>query len=259
MNTAYFIINGKVIDICYSEIYSKKIEKIMGYNRENVIAKSPCMEIILSADSIIIKYDNVITEFYHINSTDIYPIIYSAIYQLMNVDNYIMMHSCVVNNNNNEGILILGDFGAGKTTLLKEFIANGWVANSTDQSLLKIKNKNLIFVCGSTYSDNQIPNIECKKIDSIVVINKILFVDAMVGNGDFLNIATEEYKIKFRKIWSNMFWPWSTPLIGNMQFLSIKADQLRYMCGICKRITEIFNCINIVRGNKSTCIKEFLF
>ena len=259
MNIAYFIIYNKVIKILYDELYSKKVKNFMGFSYENTINKFPAREIILTKNNLTIKYNKVVKTFNSISSTDIYPIIYNAIYKLMNTNDNIMMHSSVVSNKNNEGLLILGDFGAGKTTLMKEFISSGWIANSTDQSLLKIENDHLWFICGSTYYGNEVRNIGYKNSISPVKINRILVIDAMTNNGDFIYNSVKDYKKKFRKIWPHMFWPWASPLLGEEALIQIDAEQLQYMCRICKKITDIFSGVNVVRGSKSTCVKKLSF
>ena len=106
--------------------------------------------------------------------TDLYQLINNVISNLINNETNIYIHSSVIRNDNNT-IMILGDFNTGKTTLCREAEKNGYKILSADQSWLQY-NTNLELHKGSLYMAYSDTYEIIDKIKENIKIDKILLL-----------------------------------------------------------------------------------
>ena len=184
-----------------------------------------------------------------IEKTDIYPIINNVIAYLIN-DNY----STLVSKNNN-GILIVGDFGSGKSTLANEFKKNGYEINSTDQTWIEVRERNIYQKRGSKFDikDGNVKLLEDIYISKSVQIKKIIRIVGLCDNGDFYyNLYSNNYHIiKNLSFFCN--WNYLIPIFtGDIELY----DTNKYVKSFLNNIIDTKIQIMDVRGDKKKIIKE---
>ena len=79
----------------------------------------------INEDSIIVILNGAKMKYEKISKSDVYPIIYSVLYELAIREKMVFVHSVVVFKKQ-RCFLLLGDFNSGKTTLGLAFEKNGW-------------------------------------------------------------------------------------------------------------------------------------
>lgn len=185
--------------------------------------------------------------------TDIYTIINNVISKIINDEKNIYMHSVVVSNEQN-GILLIGNFGSGKSVLANEFSKRGYVINSTDQTWLKIgENGNLLQVLGSRlyFEKNKIKFIDKSDSQSQIILNKILRIVGLCENGNtYVEESVNEYH-KVKQISDYCNWSNSTPLFTkDVELYNIKEFTKDFLLQI--KSVSLFN----IRGDKTNIVSK---
>lgn len=106
--------------------------------------------------------DNIIKVYLNGNSVDFFfeTPMFQRIYVAL-LKNLMIIHGAYVVDNNNNGVLFLGDSGAGKSTLCHLFQKKGYNVISDDRVILKIINDS-IFIFGTPWNKkNKKYNINC--------------------------------------------------------------------------------------------------
>lgn len=183
-----------------------------------------------------------------IQQTDLYPLVYNAIANLVLNNINILLHSSVLWYNN-IGILVIGDFNSGKTTLCLKSIDNNIKVLSADQTLLYFKNNKLLLKQGSSYmkiDDNNEKRIMIK--NSRIEIKYIVNIVGMCDGGKVLFKLIKDKNHVIKKLFKFCTWHSDIPLFTNSIVLDI--DRIR--------IYELLNKINLpfydVRGDSEQII-----
>ena len=178
--------NNNLLISCNIKEYDEIIEnRIMMFDDANDYNNS----IIINEDKTVVKMNNnSITIKGRLLHTDLYQLINNIISNLINDENNIYIHSCVITKNN-KTILILGDFHSGKTTLAMKSLEYGYNIISADQSWLRYDEELKIYK-GSLYlafKNNY------KKIEKITKEYKIdyIYILQNINNGN-INIFNSE-------------------------------------------------------------------
>ncbi len=176
--------------------------------------------------------------------TDLYPLFYNVISNLVLNDNKLLMHSSVVSLNGN-GVLILGDFNSGKTTLSLEANDSGFEILSTDQSIIKIINNDLYLIKGSTYIRNR--DNKDTFISSKINKTKIKLIINLVGlsdNGDLVLNEVSDTNHIIKGMFKYCTWHSDIPLFSKDVLLDINRIKIKKM--LSKIIIPFYN----IRGDK---------
>ena len=165
-----------------------------------------------------------------------------------------LIHSTLVSKNNN-GILIVGDFGSGKSTLANEFKKNGYEINSTDQTWIEVRERNIYQKRGSKFDikDGNVKLLEDIYISKSVQIKKIIRIVGLCDNGDFYyNLYSNNYHIiKNLSFFCN--WNYLIPIFtGDIELY----DTNKYVKSFLNNIIDTKIQIMDVRGDKKKIIKE---
>lgn len=182
--------------------------------------------------------------------TDLYPLFYNAISNLINDDYNMISHSAVLCYNN-IGILVVGDFESGKTSLCLEADKSNIRTLSTDQTHLKIKNECLKLENGSRYmkirSGNDIIIQEnAKEVEIKIILNLIGLCDS--GVVKFELIENNYHKIK--TLFKYFTWHSDIPLFSDDSLLDI--DRVKIKTWLTNLNVPLYN----VRGNVKDIIKR---
>ena len=194
----------------------------------------------IASGGIVEKYENIL-------ESDIYPILYAAIYKMTIAGDMAFVHSTVVCKDT-EGILILGDFHSGKTTLALEFEKNDWIIASYDQTLIKINDGQVLLYKGSSYQSTSgytgfIQKSEFKKIP----INKVIIIHGVNEQGKVSIKQVTDFNNIYRGTWRSFLWPWITPLTNKMSIVEMDSNYIEKLY----KFFEGFNKIKFysVRGS----------
>ena len=243
-----YIIFRTIINITFAckENYEKKIIRILeGFDSkpEVLISKRICINV--ENRKISIKENANIIVFENVLETDIYPILYSVIYDLAREEEGVGIHSAAVEK---EGkvILIFGDYGIGKSTLALSFAQKGWNIISTDQTVIKRVGNQLQIVKGSKYmkyneSDSFYEN------DNYLssTISMLIGVKGLSEKGKVSILKNE--RCILRVLWEHCIWPWNTLICGYSMINNYKkAKQIEL---IKKTLNNIEVPLLFVRGD----------
>ncbi|MEG2610582.1 MAG: hypothetical protein RSA91_08000, partial [Bacilli bacterium] len=182
--------------------------------------------------------------------TDLYPLFYNIIANIINNENNMLLHSAVLWYNN-KGILVLGDFGSGKTSLCIEAKKCNMKTLSTDQTYLIFKDRSLKMKNGSRYmkirnDDSVIIKMEKIQPEIKIIINLIGLCDNAASRFDLIDDANHKIKILFKYF----TWHSDIPLFSDNSILSI--DRLEIKRWLTSINTPMYN----VRGNNLEIIKN---
>lgn len=180
--------------------------------------------ILYSQSAEIISKENTL-RFDDITGTDMYPIIYSAMYNACMEHNNVCVHSVVVEKGDNS-ILILGEFGSGKTTLALEFESRGWRIASYDQSILAVKDKKIILSLGSSCQCiNGVRKFEENK-RCPTAITTVVLIKGICNCGITLTQEVHGFNAIYRYTWRSFTWPWNTPLSNKREVIGVNQHKI---------------------------------
>lgn len=185
-----------------------------------------------------------------IKHTDLYPLFYNAIANIINDKHNMLSHSAVLCYNN-KGILVFGDFGTGKTSLCLEADKLNIKTFSTDQTHLELKNGCLKLKNGSKYmkvrdGNDIIVNQNRKDFEINVIINPVGLCDC--GGVKFDLIDDDNYKIK--TLFKYFTWHSDIPLFSDDSMLNI--DRIKIKEWLMKVDIPLYN----VRGDMKEIINK---
>lgn len=186
-----------------------------------------------------------------INSTDLYPLFYNMLANIINDKKNMLLHSAVLCYNN-VGILVVGDFNSGKTTLCLKALENDVKVLSADQSFLYYDDNKMMLKKGSTYVKiNNKDNMYIKKNDCNVKIKIIINLVGVCDNGvvKFNLVNNKSHLIK--TLFKSCTWHSDIPLVTNDE-INLEINR--------KTIYEWLSKVNIplynVRGDSLKIIKK---
>ena len=142
--------------------------------------------------------------------TDLYQLINNILSNLINDNNNIYIHSCIIHNNKNT-VMILGDFNAGKTTLAKYARSKGYKILSADQSWLTT---NFELYKGSLYLAYNNTYEIIDKIDHGIKIDKILILQG-ITDGNLKFFKNNNYYHNLKQITKYCTWSTNNVLMTN--------------------------------------------
>ncbi|MDD5865296.1 MAG: hypothetical protein PUD07_02240 [bacterium] len=227
INKVYYINNRKIYVYCEVDEYCKKIENWMNIydtidnNDYNLYIKIYNNKLIWNIDG----NEKVINK--KINQTDLYPLFYNLLSNVINNESNLLLHSAVLFYNSS-GILVVGDFNSGKTSLCLKALKNNVEVLSTDQTNLYYENNKIMFKKGSTYmkidKDNYlfIKSHDCN-VEIKVIINLIGICDFGKVNFDLIRNKEHIIKTLFRSCTWHSDIPFST---DNKVFLKIDRENI---------------------------------
>lgn len=162
--------------------------------------------------------------------TDLYPLFYNSIANIVLGNNEILIHSSVLCYNG-KGILITGTFGSGKTSLCIKAKGLGMQILSADQSILSINDGYLKFEKGSKFMAtadkkhailNDIFLNQNKNIKIKLILNLIGLCDN--GKVSFELIDNHFHKIKY--LFPYCSWHSNEPLFTDESILMIDKTKI---------------------------------
>lgn len=240
-----------VVDNCE---YIYKFHRILQQfsNHSNDVIDRIVLEIY--ENSVVFIRGNIVRRYSDFMPTDVYPFLYSIIYDAARRVNIIGMHSAVIEKND-VAIGICGGFGAGKSTLALEFAKNGWNIISSDQSFYKIDDGKVFFQTGTVYMKYNDEEYFLPKVtNSHYEIDKMIVIKGVAENGD-LKVDELSSQRLHRELWNELIWPWST-LICNysrIEDYNVEINQ--------RHVIDFLNRINVnadlVRGDSGTIVKYY--
>ena len=184
--------NKSLLIECNIEEYSETIlNRIDMFDEDNTYK----YYIVINEDKTIYNLDEEIVINGRLAHTDLYQLINNIISNLINDDNNLYIHSCVITSDNNT-IIILGDFNAGKTTVALEAVKHGYKIVSADQSWLRFDDTLKLYK-GSTYLVYDDKKEMIDKINEEISIDKIYFLSS-IYNGE-LKLFNNDNKLRFIK------------------------------------------------------------
>ena len=199
----------------------------------------------MDKEKIEVKFMDSYTTFYNYLGTDIYPIMYSIIYELAREAGGLGIHSVAVEKNDRV-ILIIGDYGVGKSTLALSFEEKGWNIISTDQTIIKICDNQLQFMAGSKYMKyNDTFLYYNGKKNSSNKIYMMVGIKGLAKNGN-VNICQNTRSL-LRVLWEHCVWPWNTLICGYNIINDFKKNE--NMESIKKIICNVNTPLYYVRGD----------
>ena len=163
--------------------------------------------------------------------TDLYPLFYNGISNIINSDLDMFCHSCVLCYND-VGILIYGDFSSGKTSLCLKSLDNGFRLLSTDQSHLRISNGVLKFINGSRYM--RVRGDKDIVIDSFNDDIEIKFIINLMGVSDNGKVRFDVIKNKshvIKTLFKYFTWHSDIPLFTDNSLLDIDRIMIKKWLG----------------------------
>lgn len=187
--------------------------------------------------------------------TDIYQILNNVIAMIVNKNNYILIHSCVISKGD-RGILLLGDFGAGKTTLAIESEKYGFVINSADQSILRINEQNnLELVLGSKYMkyDTSFRILDKGLTRERIIINDVFFLVGICDYGESSIKEIKDFYHILKRLTPFVNWHFSFKIYTDNSKLFECDDYCRNV--LIKLINLPLN-FNLVRGDVGVICKK---
>lgn len=251
IDKVYEIGNKKLYIYCENSQYCKKIDNwVRVYKCDNNVLNNYDAYIKIYKSKLVWKVnDNEVVIDGEIKHTDLYPIFYNTIANLLLDTCNILIHSVVLEYKN-KCVLVLGDFGSGKTTISLEAMKNDISVLSTDQSTLYYENNNLYLVNGSTYMKiNDRKNIFVKNIKRNKKIEYIINLIGISDNGkvSFDKIDNKEYFVK--TMFKYITWHSDVPLFTSSFIPSIDRFKIKEI--ISKYDLVLYN----VRGDKIKVIE----
>lgn len=185
-----------------------------------------------------------------IKHTDLYPLFYNMIANIVLNNSNVLLHSVVLWYNG-VGVLAIGDFESGKTTLCRKALNNDIKVLSADQSHVRYTNNKLKLIQGSSYMkidkdhENQLM-INNHEIEIKFIINIIGICDE--GKIQFNLVNDKNYKIK--KLFKSCTWHSDIPLFTKAMMLDI--DRIK----IYRFLNKIELPLYDVRGDSEKIIKK---
>ena len=213
------------------------------------------MVIDINEDSIIVILNGAKMKYEKISKSDVYPIIYSVLYELAIREKMVFVHSVVVFKKQ-RCFLLLGDFSSGKTTLGLAFEKNGWKIASYDQSIIKIEGKHVFLHKGSNYqSIDGEKGAYIKDNFSPLEINNAILIHGLSNHGELKIKAVNDFDNIYRGTWNRFMWPWYTPLTNRGELIKLNQEYVSYLY----KFFEIFEKINFysVRGDVKDIVGFF--
>ena len=184
-----------------------------------------------------------------LDHTDLYPLFYNIVANLLLQDNKLLIHSSVLSLND-FGILVLGDFNSGKTTLSLEAKNKGFKILSSDQSFLEFKKNKLYLVSGSTFvrnrDDDNIFINESSEAEIIMIINLV----GLSNNGDLVIDSVNESNYIIKNIFKHLTWHSDIPLFSDDIILDI--DKIKIKKILSKFKIPFYN----IRGDKVKVVEK---
>lgn len=179
----------------------------------------------INEDTIVCKFNKVQKVYKEISKTDVYPILYSLLYELEMKECRVFAHSVVVYKEKN-GLLILGDFHSGKTTLGNEFEKIGWKMVAADQSILMVRDNSIMLYKGSKSQYDAEKCLDEKRVPLIKIKNVVL-IRGLTVEGDVKVDNITGFNNIYRGTWSNFVWPWYTPLTNRMELIQLNDKYVK--------------------------------
>lgn len=181
--------------------------------------------------------------------TDLYPLFYNVLSNIINDDCNVLLHSAVLCYNN-IGILVVGDFGHGKTSLCLEANKSKIITLSADQTLLELKNGCLKLKIGSKYMkirDKEI--IIMSEHNEHVEIKAIFNLIGLCDNGTIKFDLVENKYHKIKTLFKYFTWHSDVPLFTDNSILDIDRIKIK------KWLTSVSIPLYNIRGDSNEIIK----
>ena len=249
LDSVYSICNKNIYVFCNIDAYSKRLRNWLKpftkVNRDKYDAfiKIDKKKAIWSIN------DNTYVINKCLDHTDLYPIFYNIVSNLLLQDNKLLIHSSVLSFND-FGILVLGDFNSGKTTLSLEALNKGFEILSSDQSILELKNNKLYFVSGSTFIRNRDEENTYINESSEVEIKKIINLVGLSNNGDLVIDNLNDPNLVLKNMFKHLTWHCDIPLFSKDILLDI--DRIKIKKILSKFIISFYN----IRGDKVKVVEK---
>ena len=185
-----------------------------------------------------------------INHTDLYPLFYNVIANLILNNSNILLHSAVLCYNN-VGVLVVGDFNSGKTTLCLNALKNKMKVVSADQTNLHYKKNRLFVRKGSVYMKiNQNSEQMLSKDNYEIEIKFILNIVGLCDNGALTFDLVENKNHIIKSLFKFCTWHSDIPLFTKPVMLNI--DRFK----IYKLLNKIDLPFYNVRGDSKSVVKK---
>ncbi len=208
---------------CAEENKQKVIDIFMNFNEDIEDFQDKNIYIFMDKEKIEIKSADNYKSFYDYLGTDIYPIMYSIVYELARAEGGLGVHSVAVEKNGRV-ILIFGDYGVGKSTLALSFEEKGWEIISTDQTIIKKCDNKLQVMAGSKYMKyNDKCLIYNGKNNCAREIYMMVGIKGLAQNGA-IDVSRNTRNL-LRVLWEYCVWPWNTLICGFNSINDLKKDE----------------------------------
>ena len=229
-----------------SEEYKKKVRDIFeNFQQNDDFHYENDTYIYMNQEKIEVQLNNTRKTFSGYLKTDIYPIMYSIVYELARSNGGVGVHSVAVEKKN-KVILIFGDYGVGKSTLALSFEKMGWNIISTDQTIIKKKSNQLQIISGSKYMKYKDKCLYYKGVSQRENrINMIVGIKGLANNGE-VNVFHNTRSIS-RVLWDHCVWPWNTLICGYSMINDFKKNE--NMEAIKKVLSDVNTPLYYVRGD----------
>ncbi len=162
-----------------------------------------------------------------IKQTDLYPLFYNVIANIILDNSDILLHSAVFCYNN-KGVLVVGDFNSGKTALCLKALKKNMKVISADQTHLSYDNNKMIVKQGSSYMKINKNNAFFLEKENIKIeINLIINLVGLCDNGilSFSLINNKDHIIK--KMFKFCTWHSDIPLFTTNMSLEIDKSKIK--------------------------------
>lgn len=158
-------------------------------------------------------------------NTDLYPLLFNVLSNLINEKDTILMHSVAIKKDEN-AILIVGDFNSGKTHFSTLSTEVGFSEVSTDWSVLQIKNNKLYLLKGSQYKKLNKNIAYIKEQVEPIEIKFILHIDGLCDKGK-VDIAMSDNKIHcIKSLFKFCTWSADIPLFTDGSILDLNRHYI---------------------------------
>ena len=249
LKKVYLINNKKLLVLCEIKEYEDIIKKRLLLLEETTINNYD-YSIEIYNDKTIIKLDNITTINGKLLHTDIYPILFNTISNIVNDNNNILIHSVVLSHKN-VGYLVVGDFGSSKTTLCIEALKNNFTIVSTDQTIISNSNNRINCKYGSRYMKIDKNNEKIVEHNNInIEIKYIINLMGCCDNGKTDIIKVHDKEIVIKTLFKYCTWHSNIPLFTDNHILNI--DRIKIKNWLQKLKIPLYN----VRGDLKQIIEE---
>ena len=185
-----------------------------------------------------------------LNHTDLYPLFYNVLANIINNSSNILLHSVVLCYNN-IGILIVGEFNSGKTTLCLDALKNDMQILSSDQTYLQYKDNKIFLVKGSTYMKvDEDSDLYINTQKDYIEIKTILNLVGICDKGKIIFDLIKDNKYVIKTLFKYATWHSDIPLFTDKSLLNINRID------IYKWLSKINIPVYNIRGDSEKIIEN---